>query len=72
MLKDMMMQYHRECRARATNHSDVDNRACEGSPLIAAVMEQVHFYAQWCVRVMYGGTYYELTDRHSVFAQVVW
>ena len=46
--------------------------ACEGSPLIAPVMEQVHFYAQWSVRVLYGGTYYELTDRRSVFAQVVW
>ena len=66
------MQYRRERRAWATNHSDVDDRACEGSPLIAPVMEQVHFYAQWSVRVLYGGTYYELTDRRSVFAQVVW
>ena len=31
MLKDMMMQYHRE-RARGTNHGDVDDRACEGGP----------------------------------------
>ena len=31
MLKDMMMQYHRE-RARATNHGDVDDRACEDGP----------------------------------------
>ena len=58
MLKDMMMQYHRERPARATNHSDVDDRACEGSLLIAPVMEQVHFYAWWSVRVLYGGTYY--------------
>ena len=31
MLKDMMVQYHRE-RARATHHGDVDDRACEGGP----------------------------------------
>ena len=59
------MQYHRE-RAWATNHSVVDDRTCEGGPL--PVMEQVHSCTQRSVRVMHVGTYYELTDRHSVFA----
>ena len=31
MLKDMLIQYYRE-RARAMNHGDVDDRACEGGP----------------------------------------
>ena len=61
-----MMQYHRERRARATNHSDVDDRACEGSPLIAPVMEQVHFYAQCSVRVMYRGTYLRIVTACSL------